>query len=100
MDATRNKNTYKNSPWIGAQTSLSPLSPFFAHSRCLFSPYILAIAHFIHPFSNFVCINGEKTKSKNMAIMIGILFISLSISYMHPGLQISLWGKEVRTENV
>jgi hypothetical protein len=26
MDAMRNKNTYKNSPWIGAQTWLSPLS--------------------------------------------------------------------------
>jgi hypothetical protein len=68
MDAMRNKNTYKNSPWIGAQTSLSPLSLYFAHSRCLYSPYILATIQFINPFSNFACINGEKTKNKNMTI--------------------------------
>lgn len=63
-DAMHNKSTYKNSSWIGVRTSLSPLSLYFIHSHCLYTPYILTAAYFIYPFSDFCMHEWWKDEGK------------------------------------
>lgn len=78
-----NKSTYKNSSWIGVRTSLSPLSLYFIHSYCLYTPYILTTAYFIYPFSDFCMHEWWKDEEKECENLNMFTFLP-SIFYILP----------------